>query len=61
MASGKAPRIGRTRPLTIPGPRISIKCSLPSVNDMAAKYMRYPYTTMRKRFPITEVVQGKNP
>nr|POE55699.1 hypothetical protein CFP56_27735 [Quercus suber] len=40
MASGRAPRIGRTRPATIPGPRISNKSSHPSVNDLAAKNMR---------------------
>lgn len=61
MASGRAPRIGRKRPPIIPGPRISNKSSLPLDNDLADMYIRTPYTAIRKMFPRTEVVHGKNP
>lgn len=61
MASGTEPRMGRKRPPTIPGPRITHKRSLPLDKNVAALNIMYPYTRMRKRLPITEVVQGKNP
>lgn len=61
MASGRAPRIGRKRPPTIPGPRISNKSSLPVDRKVAALNIINPYTITRNRFPSTVVVQGRKP
>jgi len=41
-ASGRAPRIGRRRPPTRPGPMISSSSSLPVDRYVAALYMRNP-------------------
>lgn len=61
MASGRAPRIGRKRPPTMPGPKISSKSSLPFDKNVAAWNIRNPYTAIRNKFPNTVVVHGKNP
>ncbi|CAL2253908.1 unnamed protein product [Prunus armeniaca] len=61
MASGSEPRMGRNKPPTMPGPRISSNSSLPLERYVAEKYIKYPYTKMRNRFPSTLRVHGKNP
>jgi len=61
MASGRAPRIGRNNPPTMPGPKISSKSSLPFDKNVAAVYIRNPYTKIRNKFPRTVVVHGKKP
>jgi len=42
MASGSAPRMGRKRPPTMPGPKISSRSSLPPERNVAALNMRKP-------------------
>lgn len=61
MASGRAPSAGRKRPPMMPGPRISRSNSLPLDMYVAARNIRYPYTSKRKRFPSAVVVQGSTP
>ena len=61
MASGKAPRMGRNKPPTMPGPKISSKSSLPLDRYVAALNIKNPYTMIRNKFPTTVVVHGKNP
>lgn len=61
MASGRAPRIGRNNPPTIPGPRIANRISLPLDKKVAAVNIRYPYTINKNRFPITVIVHGRKP